>query len=453
MSIGFGNVFSELCILKPGDSMINSLWQNNVVMPQFPKLDHDLKTDVLIIGGGMAGILCAHKLAIQGVDHALIEADRICCGVTRNTTAKLTSQHGLIYDELIHMHGKEAARRYWEANERAIKEYRRLAKSVDCDFQSMDSYIYSRDDLQKLQKEKSALDSLGIPADFVQATQLPFPVAGAIRFADQAQFHPLKFASAIAKDLRIFEHTPAREFAGNVVTTDYGKISARKIIVTTHFPLLNKHGAYFLKLYQQRSYVLALENAGNVEGMYWGDGPSLRNVGDILLLGGSTHRTGKPGQGWQPLETFAQKDWPNARQVTRWATQDCISLDGIPYIGQYSLTTPDLYVATGFNKWGMTSSMVAAMILTDMVQEKESPYAEVFTPARTMLHSQLFANISEATGSLFRFSKPRCPHLGCALQWNAQEHSWDCPCHGSRFDEQGKRLNNPATGDLKKTKF
>ena len=453
MSIGFGNVFSELCILKPGDSMINSLWQNNVVMPAFPKLDHDLKTDVLIVGGGMAGILCAHKLAMQGVDYALIEADRICCGVTRNTTAKLTSQHGLIYDELIHMHGKEAARRYWEANERAIKEYRRLAKSVDCDFQSMDSYIYSRDDLQKLQKEKSALDSLGIPADFVQATQLPFPVAGAIRFADQAQFHPLKFASAIAKDLRIFEHTPAREFAGNVVTTDYGKISAKKIIVTTHFPLLNKHGAYFLKLYQQRSYVLALENAENLDGMYLDgaeNGLSFRNHGDLLLLGGGGHRTGKQGGGWAELEAFARQYYPDAREVCRWATQDCMTLDGIPYIGRYGKRTPELYVATGFNKWGMTTSMVAAMILSDLVQGKENPYTYTFRTNRPILRKQLFINAVETTVNLLTPTGPRCPHLGCALKWNRQEHTWDCPCHGSRFDEDGTLLDNPATGNLKK---
>ena len=435
--------------------MINAIWQNDITMPVFPKLEHDLKTDVLIVGGGMAGILCAYKLAVQGVDYALIEADRICCGVTRNTTAKLTSQHGLIYDKLIRMHGKEAARRYWEANEVAIKEYERLAKSIDCDFQRADNYIYAKDDFQKIQKEKNALDRLGIPADLIKVTPLPFPVAGTIRFGDQAQFHPLKFASVIAKDLHIYEHTPAREFADNVVTTDYGKITAKKIIVTTHFPLLNKHGAYFLKLYQQRSYVLALENAGKLDGMYLDaeeKGLSFRNFGDLLLLGGGGHRTGKQGGGWRELEAFARKHYPNGKEICRWATQDCMSLDGIPYIGQYSKGTPELYVATGFNKWGMTTSMVAAMILSDLVQGKENPYAYTFRTNRPILRKQLFANAVETTVNLITPTRPRCPHLGCALKWNKQEHSWDCPCHGSRFDANGMLLDNPATGNLKGNK-
>lgn len=433
--------------------MINSVWANDITMPQFSSLDHDLKTDVLIVGGGMAGLFCAHKLAQKGIDYTLIEADRICSGVTRNTTAKLTSQHGLIYEKLIRMHGLENARRYWEANEAAIKEYGKLAKSIDCDYQTMDNYIYARNDFQRLRMEKAALESLGIPAELVKVTSLPFPVAGAIRFADQAQFHPLKFASAIAKDLHIYEHTPAKEFMGNMVTTDGVTIQAKKIIIATHFPLINKHGAYFLKLYQQRSYVLALENAGKLDGMYLDaaeNGLSFRKYGDLLLLGGGGHRTGKQGGGWRELESFARKYYPNGKEICRWATQDCITLDGIPYIGQYSKSTPNLFVATGFNKWGMTTSMVAAMILSDLVEGKENPFAYPFRPNRPILRKQLFLNAAEATVNLMTPTRPRCPHLGCALKWNKQEHSWDCPCHGSRFDADGMLLDNPATGNLNK---
>jgi len=422
-------------------------------MPSFPALEHDLKTDVLIVGGGMAGNLCANMLEQAGVNYALIEADRICSGVTRNTTAKITSQHGLIYEKLLRMHGPEIARKYWEANEAAITAYRKLAQSIDCNFTQADNYIYSKDNLQKLEAEKEALDKLGIPAELITETQLPFSVKGAIRFRNQAQFHPLKFAAEIAKDLHIYEHTSAREFAGNRVLTDYGTITASKIIITTHFPLINKHGGYFLKLYQQRSFVLALKNAQNIDGMYLDaeeNGLSFRSHGEYLLLGGGGHRTGKEGGGWESLREFAKKYYPKAKEVTHWATQDCISLDGIPYIGRYGRNTPDLFVATGFNKWGMTSSMVAAMILSDMVQGKENPYAQVFRPNRSLLRKQLFANALESAGNLLTLKKPRCPHLGCALRWNRQEHSWDCPCHGSRFDQDGKLLDNPATADLKK---
>lgn len=433
--------------------MIDAVWNHDVTMPKFPALAHDLKTDVLIVGGGMAGILCAHMLAGQGADYTLVEADRICNGVTENTTAKITSQHGLIYDKLLRIHGPEITRKYWQANEAAIKGYRKLAETVDCEFQIMDHYIYSKDNLDALEAEKAALDSLGIPADLVKDTKLPFSVKGAIRFRDQAQFHPLKFAAELARQLHIYENTPVREFKGNTVITDHGKITASKIIVATHFPMINKHGGYFLKLYQQRSYVLALKNAQSVDGMYLDaeqSGLSFRNHGDLLLLGGGGHRTGKQGGGWKQLEAFAKQYYPASREVCRWATQDCMTLDHIPYIGRYSKQTPNLFVATGFNKWGMTTSMVAAMLLQDLVQGKANGYETVFSPQRSIWHKQLLCNAWESTVNLLTPTRPRCPHLGCALKWNSQERSWDCPCHGSRFDETGKLLDNPATGNLNK---
>lgn len=438
-----------------GDDMLNSLWANSSEVPAFPKLEQDITTNVLIVGGGLAGILCAHMLDREGVDYVLIESDRICHGVTRNTTAKITSQHGLIYEKLIREFGPETARLYWEVNEAALKEYQKLAQTMDCDFETKDNYIYAAGptSVKKLEKELAALDRLQIPADFTETVPLPLRVTGAIRFRDQAQFNPLKFVSGISEGLNIYENTKAKEFVGNTVITDGGKITASKIVVATHFPLLNKHGGYYLKMYQHRSYVLALENARNVDGMYLDaakNGLSFRNYGDVLLIGGGGHRTGKQGSGWAALEAFAQRNYPEARQICRWGTQDCMTLDGIPYIGQYSRETPDMYVATGFNKWGMTSAMVSAMILRDLVQDKENMYSAVFSPSRTVLRPQLMANVLESTVNLLTPTRPRCPHLGCALKWNPQERSWDCPCHGSRFGEKGTLLDNPATDDLKR---
>ena len=433
--------------------MYNSIWTNQVQMAAFPRLERDLKTDVLIIGGGLAGVLCAFRLAKNGIDLVLIEADRICHGVTRDTTAKITSQHGLIYGKLIKEFGVDAARKYWEVNEAAIREYRELASTVDCDFESKENYIYAVDSTKELDEEMAALERLGIPAQFVQALPLPLTTAGAIRFGDQAQFNPLKLVSGIAKGLNIYEKTAAKAFEGNTVLTDRGKITASKIIVATHFPILNKHGSYFLKLYQQRSYVLALENAPQLDGMYLDaaeNGLSFRNYGDLLLVGGGGHRTGKKGGDWAELEAFSVRNIPGSKEVCRWATQDCMTLDGVPYIGQYSKRTPNLYVATGFNKWGMTTSMAASMLLSDLVQGRANPYADVFSPSRTMFRPQLFINSFEAMVNLLTPTKPRCPHMGCALKWNPQEHSWDCPCHGSRFEDDGSLLDNPATGDLKK---
>ena len=436
----------------PGDDMLNSLWAENLQIPSFPALQKDLKTDVLIIGGGMAGILCAHKLARSGVDYALIEADEICHGVTRNTTAKITSQHGLCYHKLLRRFGEDKARMYYDINQMALEEFRQLASSVACDFETKSNYSFNTHSEETLEREMLALEQLRIGHAFVQKLPIPVAAGGAIRFQNQGQFHPLKLVSEIAKDLRIYAHTPAREFVGNTVLTDRGRITADKIIVATHFPILNKHGMYFLKMYQKRSYVLALENAQQVTGMYLDegkDGFSFRNYGELLLLGGGGHRTGKSGGGWAALEEFAKKHYPDARIKYRWATQDCMSLDGVPYIGQYSKNTPNLYVATGFNKWGMTSSMAAAMILTDLVQGKPNIFADVFDPSRTMLRPQLLVNGFEAVTHLLKPTTPRCPHMGCALKWNKQEHSWDGPCHGSRFSKEGKLLDNPATADMK----
>ena len=429
-----------------------SIWTETAELPQFQPLRTDIQTDVLIIGGGLAGLLCARELKNMGIPCVVAEANTIGSGITKNTTAKITAQHGLIYDKILKKYGVEKTGLYLRANLDALDRYRELCETIDCDFQEQDSFVYSLDAPDKLAQELTALHRLGYPAEFVKDLPLPMPTRGAVKFPRQAQFHPLKFLAAIAKDLRIYEHTSVRELKPGCAVTDQGTIRAEKIIVATHFPFLNKHGSYFLKLYQHRSYCLGLENLPPMDGMYVDEsktGLSFRMQSGTLLLGGGSHRTGKPGGGWHELEAFARKHYPGCRIRSRWATQDCMSLDGIPYIGPYSRTTPELLVATGFNKWGMTSAMVAARLLCEQVQGIVSPYAEVFAPSRSILHPQLAINAFESVTNLLSFSKKRCPHLGCALKWNPQEHTWDCPCHGSRFEEKGKLIDNPATGDLK----
>lgn len=429
---------------------MDSVWIGSADRPHFPQLKENIKTDVLIIGGGIAGILCAYIFKNEGVDCILTEATQICGGVTEYTTAKITLQHGLIYDKLINKFGRDKAQLYLKAQMTACIEYDRLCRQIDCDYEKKDSYVFSLGDRAKIEKEVEALDTLGLQADFCESVDLPFKVSGAVRIRDQAQFNPLKFIFELAKDLPIYENTKVLELMPNRAKTEQGMVDCQKIIVATHFPILNKHGGYFLKLYQHRSYVTALDGAQNVDGMYVDEdkkGLSFRNYGDLLLLGGGAHRTGKQGGNWDELEAFARKNYPSARIVNKWATQDCMSLDGVPYIGQYSKRTPDLFVATGFNKWGMTSSMVSAMLLSDLVRGKESKYTPVFSPSRSMLSPQLAVNIFESLIGLLTPTVPRCPHLGCALKYNSAEHSWDCPCHGSRFTESGELINNPATDD------
>lgn len=432
---------------------MESIWHKTIQLPQFPQLDGDVSTDVLVIGGGMAGLLCAYQLKKAGVDCVVAERKRIASGITGNTTAKVTCQHGLIYSKLAKKYGLEAAGLYLKANEQSLSEYRALCADIPCDFEEQSHTVYSRQDLHALEEELAVLSKLNYPAELAGSLPLPFPTIGGIRFPRQAQFHPLKFLSGIVGNLTIYENTSVQSLSKTEAVTEHGRIHANAVVVATHFPFLNKHGSYFFKLYQQRSYVLALENAPIPEEMYLDaqeNGLSFRSWGDNLLLGGGGHRTGKKGGGWAELEAFAREHYPDANIVSRWATQDCMSLDGIPYIGQYSASTPNLYVATGFNKWGMTTSMAAAQILTDLIRGRENPYVSLFSPSRSILHRQLGVNALESTVNLLTPSRKRCPHLGCALKWNTQERSWDCPCHGSRFSEDGRLLDNPSTGDLPK---
>lgn len=431
---------------------MDSLWSSTSQFPERASLQQDIHTDVLIIGGGITGILCAYQLAQAGISYALVESEKVCSGITKNTTAKITSQHGLIYSKLIKKFGLENAKQYLDANEAALQEYRRLCSGIDCDFESKDSFVYSLDGRKKIDDEIEALLKLNYPVGFQAELPLPLTPAGAVKFPNQAQFHPLKFLSAISKGLNIYEHTRVQSVKGHSAKTEHGKIKAEKIIVATHFPFINSSGSYFLKQYQHRSYVLGLENAADVNGMYVDEdnsGLSFRNADGLLLLGGGGHRTGHKGGSYAELEGFAKMNYPDSKIAYRWATQDCMTLDGAPYIGQYAKNTPEVFVATGFNKWGMTSAMAAAMILKDMIIGADNPFAEVFNPSRSMLHPQLAINAAESTLNLLTPSFKRCPHLGCALKWNAAERSWDCSCHGSRFDEHGKLIDNPAAKDSK----
>ena len=430
---------------------MKSIWRDGVEQPEFPPLNGDIKTDVLIIGGGIAGIITAYLLKEKNVPCVLVEKDRICGGTTGNTTAKITIQHGLIYDKILRSGGVRKARLYLQANQMAFDKFSRLCEKIDCDYERRDNYVYSLNDKEKLYDEMNALEQIGYKAELCPELPLPMKTAGAVCFKDQAQFHPLKFLFHIAKELDIYEHTFVREMESTTAVTDRGRIYAKKVIAATHFPFINKHGSYFIKLYQHRSYVLALENAQQVEGMYVDDckkGLSFRNYENLLLLGGGGHRTGKEGGGWRELREFAAKHYPKAEEKAFWAAQDCMSLDSVPYIGRYSANTPNFYAASGFNKWGMTGSMLSAILLSDMVCGRENEFEEVFSPSRSIIKPQLFLNGFEATKNLLTPTKPRCPHLGCALKWNPAEHSWDCACHGSRFSEKGEVLDNPANGDL-----
>ncbi len=438
-------------VITMGETM-ESVWRADTKLPEFPELDRDTETDVLIIGGGIAGILTAYFLHKKGVKYILVEKNRICSGVTQNTTAKITFQHGLVYQKIFRNDGAETAQKYLNINRCAFNKYAEMCNNIDCDYEVKDNYVYSVNDRKQLEREIDALCRIGYKAEFCEISEIPVTAVGAVKFPEQAQFNPLKFISAIAGKLSIYENTFIREMNGTTAVTDKYRIKADKVIVASHFPFINKHGSYFLKLYQHRSYVIALENAMNVNGMYVDEnhkGMSFRNYNDLLFIGGGGHRTGETGGNWNELRNFARLHYPDAAEKYHWSAQDCMSLDGVPYIGKYSRNTPDMYVAGGFNKWGMTGAMVSAMILSDMVTGRQNECADIFSPSRSIIRPQLFINGGKTIKNLLIPTSKRCSHMGCALKWNSAEHSWDCACHGSRFTHDGNILDNPANKNLK----
>lgn len=453
---------------------MESLWrkQTGKIEPrhEFPQDSiRESHWDVVVVGAGMAGILTAYYLKKQGKRVLVVEAKTIASGQTERTTAKITSQHGLKYAKLIQNVGEEKAKLYAMANEQAIAQYARLIKDkkIDCQFERADAYLYSTSQVYDLQEEAKAAERLGLHAEFVTETELPFPVKGAVRFENQARFSPLEFVKGIVEELDILEHTMVTEIKDNWVITNRGILTADDIVVATHYPIRNVPGFYFLRQHQERSYVLALTGVEPIKNMYIGideDALSFRQAGEYFLLGGSGHRTGhaygRKGKtknacqgAYEHLKEVAQQYFPEAKVAASWSAQDCVPHDGIPFIGKYSVFTPHLYVATGFQKWGMTTSMIAARLICDEICGKENPYRELFSPQRFLIRAGSKEFIKDAGTSVANltkgiFSKKRCSHMGCALSWNPDTQSWDCPCHGSRYDEEGKLLDNPAKRDI-----
>ena len=475
---------------------MGSIWSQTCSIGRRPPLRGHLKTQAAVVGAGMAGVLTAYALQQAGLSVVVLEAGRIAGGQTQNTTAKITSQHGLIYSRLIQSFGEETARRYAKANQDAVRAYQDLidVQGISCDWEERCAYLYGPD-VTVLQEEAEAARRLGLPASFTREVSIPIPHDGAVCFEGQAQFHPLKFLKVLADQLTIYEQSRVLTAEGDLLTTELGSVQAEHIVFACHFPFVNFPGMYFARMHQERSYVLALQGAPPVDGMFLGVGRdtfSLRTYGELLLLGGGGHRTGENTEGgrYDLLRRKAREWFPQSQETAHWSAQDCMPPDHVPYIGPYSSSHPGWYVATGFQKWGMTSSMVSALLITGLITEGKSPWEQAFTPqrfnpsasARTLMRDTAQA----AKGLARKFLTPprediealprghggvveydgekvgvykdeageafivsvRCPHLGCQLEWNPDEKSWDCPCHGSRFDFRGRLIDNPAQEGL-----
>ena len=482
----------------------------------YPKLSEDISVDVCIIGGGLVGITSAYFLADSDLKVAVIERDKICSHVSGMSTAKITSQHNLFYDYLINSYGIDFAKGYLDANEDAIERIKNIIQKekIDCDFSNQDSYVYaySKDEVDDIKKEVEAMTTLGFPCEFVKKVPLPIDCLGAIKISNQGQFNPRKYALALCdiitkKGIDIYTDTVVTKVEnsddGYIISTENNSIKAKYVILATHYPIVNFPGFYFLKMYQSMSYVIAVDTKCDVpEGMYINSSDPIYsfrttpfNDKKLLIVAGADHKTGEKinlEHAYEILENKAKELYPNSEVLYRWCTEDCISLDKIPYIGDFSSIMPNLYVATGFKKWGITFSNVASKIITDKILGIENKYEDLFKATRLepiKNHEELGNMIKESIYSLVInklkdspdtledvgidegriieiddkkvgvykdrngkcfFVKPVCAHLGCELSFNNAEKTWDCPCHGSRYDINGNVISEPAIENIEK---
>lgn len=493
-----------------------SYWVESTKKTNYPEISENMDTDVLIIGGGITGIATAYMLSNSGLNICLVDADRMAMGVTANTTAKITSQHGLLYDYLLNSFGFETAKGYLDSNEDAIKTISDIIRKedIDCDFVSQDSYVYTCDksNVAKIVDEVSAVTSLGLNAEYVTSCPLPFSIEAAIKFPGQAQFHPRKYLLSLLPILEkngvnIFENSKVVDIKHikdkyEVYVNEY-KITTKYLVMASHYPIKNFPGMYFIKMYQDSSYAVGVELENDVfDGMYIScDEPvtSFRNTMQdngkkLLIVGGSSHKTGATDvdieSSYKNIENYIKSIYPKSKIKYRWMTEDCVSLDKIPYIGEFSKFLPNMYVATGYKKWGMTTSHVAAKIISDKILGNVNPYENIYTATRLepIKNSKEFGNILKQSAYSLAINKfsapiisyeelendsggvvdykgkklgiykdkkgkmfavvPYCKHLGCELSWNNLEKTWDCPCHGSRYDYMGKIITEPTTEDL-----
>ena len=494
---------------------MNSYWEEERKNHDlFEEIKEDKKVSVCIIGGGLTGLQTAYNLSDK-LDVVILEKDRICGSTSGKTTGKITSQHGVFYDYLINSQSKEFAKMYLEANEKAIQNIKDIIEKeeIECDLEEESSYVFTKQEtkLDMIKNEQKAVDKLQKEkSDYVKEIELPTEISGAIEFKNQAQFHPLKYAYGLAKaiiknDGKIYENTKVtdikRENEKYVVYANKNKVIADYVVLATRYPIMNVPGYYFLKMYQSTSYAMVFDAKKKLfDGMYISyETPNLsfRTIRDgdreLLLAVGYDYKTGTEElrDGYQRLEVIVRKMYPDAEVLYKWTAEDCISLDKIPYIGQYSSIMKNLYIATGFNKWGVTSSNVAANIITDKILQKENKYEEIFKSTRiepiknrqemgdmlkeankSILLSRFkipkeeLDNIKIGEGKIIKIDntkvgvyksktgeiykvKPICTHLGCELYFNNIEKIWECPCHGSKFTYDGKSIEVPSNKDLK----
>jgi len=497
----------------------NSLWHETTKLPTYPTLEENLEVDITIVGGGITGITLAYLLRQEGYSICLIDANRFLSGTTGNTTAKITVQHGLIYDELINNFDLDTAKLYYEANERALQFMKKTIEEnkIDANFTTAPSFLYSTegDNTEKLEKELAAYEAIGIQETLTTKTELPFQVRQALKIENQAHFHPLHYLTYLLEEcnkagVKLYENTRALSIEYSkrpiVICKDDYRIVSHYVVQTSHYPIFDGEQFFPLKMYADRSYALAAKTKTTVDGMYINIDTPTRSIRPVtidgdqgMLFAGENHRTGVSdhpmAEHFNQLASFAEKNFTIETIDYQWSDQDYTTADKLPYIGTMTAEKDNVFVATGFRKWGMTNGTNAALLLRNLIINKKCRFADLFSLQRkTKINPNLknmFTFNAEVAkqlvkgkldgeeGDISKLEKGKactiikegnrigvykdeedqlyavdttCTHLGCELNWNDAEKSWDCPCHGSRFSYEGKVLNGPAVRDLTRYK-
>ncbi|WP_233879086.1 FAD-dependent oxidoreductase [Virgibacillus halodenitrificans] len=490
-----------------------SYWRETGKAKSYEKLQENIKVDIAIVGGGIAGTLTAYNLAKEGKKVALLEARDLFSGTTGYTTAKLTAQHNLIYDELINRYGQEAAKLYYRANMEGIATIKELAKenNIDCELEEKDAFVFTEKAKHRdaIQKEAKAYEKLGIEGEFIESLPLNLDIEVAIMMRNQAQFHPVKFLQSMVKLIKqyegeVFENTRVmdikEEKKGVICKTDSSyTVTAKEVVVATHFPVYETEDKFYSNnLSTESSYALAIKsNQEFPDGMYINTDLPKRTMRGIfnekenyILVGGESHPTGdgkSSEERYNELVRFAEKHFGDIEVVNHWSSHDYISSDRIPFVGKLHEDLTHMYTLTGFSKWGLAASVSGAKVIADLILGRENPYQELFSPQRNMAaikeegaeeknpidqykdasQAKTYEELGKGEGSIvemdgknvgaYRDNEGKihlldtsCTHLGCDVAWNDGDHTWDCPCHGSRFSATGEVVEGPAVEDLKK---
>lgn len=497
--------------------ILEPFWRDTADIPEFHPLQENVEADVVIVGGGITGITAAYLLVKEGLKVALLEADRLLNGTTGHTTAKITAQHDLIYDELISHFGVGAAGLYYQAQTEALQWIAETVNTchIPCDFSRQDAYLYAttEESARKMEKEWSAYQKLGIDGALLREIPFQIQTSRVLKMSNQAQFHPLQYLAHLVRTVTdagglIFEQTVAvnveeHEEKPAVLTRNGCRVTGRRILVCSHFPFYEGIGFYSARLHADRSYVLACKTKTEYPGgMYLSvDKPSrsLRSVThngeELVLIGGEGHKTGQgkdTREHYQALESFGRDSLDVEKVLYQWSAQDLATLDNMPYVGPITAGEPHVLIATGYRKWGMTNGTAAARLLADLVLDRDNSLRELYTPSRFQVDPSLKKLIKETANVMKNLVKGKlerpgrtaeelsmdegaivtvdgermgayrdlegklhlvdttCTHVGCEVNWNAGERTWDCPCHGSRFSYTGEVVEGPAEKPLKR---